>query len=231
MNDIVYFLRDGDNEELRYSLRSVEKNFPHRNVVFYGGKPNGIEPDRYVKCEQTGPTSSWSVRHMIEQACQDDDLTPDFWLFNDDFFIMRPITNFAPRHQGLMIDHIKEVETLHGCATPYTDLMRHQLETLKKFMNPDRALDYTVHMPLLVNRKDALLTMKTFPAEPMFRTLYGNHRQIGGIQVQDCKFGTIREPKDWKTEFLSTSDEAFRSHDIGEYIRSQFPEKSRFENG
>ena len=231
MSDIVYLLREGENDELRYSLRSVEQNFPHDRIIFYGGKPDHIEPDEYIHIEQNQPTAQWNTRMMLELACKNNNISEDFWLFNDDFFVMQKITDLRPRHQGRIIDHINEVETLHGMPTPYTELLRHQLATIKKFMNPENALDYALHMPMLINRKKALLTLQTFPNEPMFRSLYGNHRQLGGIEVRDCKFGTIREPKTMQTEFLSTSDEAFRGADVGQYIREQFKEPSRWEHG
>lgn len=52
MYDIVYFVKESDeNEELRYSLRSL-KNFPHKRVWFYGGCPKGLKPDVHVYVEQ-----------------------------------------------------------------------------------------------------------------------------------------------------------------------------------
>ena len=52
--DIVYFLKDTYyNEELRYSLRSVEENFPHARVVFAGGCPVGFKPDLHIEIEQS----------------------------------------------------------------------------------------------------------------------------------------------------------------------------------
>ena len=55
--DSVYILKDEFNcEELRYSLRSVEKNFPHRFVWFVGGQPKGFQPDRAIKHKQVGST-------------------------------------------------------------------------------------------------------------------------------------------------------------------------------
>ena len=45
--DVVYVLKSNiDPEELRYSLRSVEKNFPHRYVWFVGSQPEGFKPDK-----------------------------------------------------------------------------------------------------------------------------------------------------------------------------------------
>ncbi len=55
--DIVYFVKESaQNEELRYSLRSVEKNFPHRNVWFVGGKPKGLTPDKWHAVNQDRET-------------------------------------------------------------------------------------------------------------------------------------------------------------------------------
>ena len=68
MSDIVYLLREGENDELRYSLRSVERNFPHDRVIFYGGKPDGIEPDEYIHIEQNEPTAQWNTRMKIGRA-------------------------------------------------------------------------------------------------------------------------------------------------------------------
>ena len=54
-NDIVFVLKDKlDTEELRYSLRSIEKNFPHRYVWFVGGQPEGFKPDRALPHKQSG---------------------------------------------------------------------------------------------------------------------------------------------------------------------------------
>ena len=65
-HDIVYILRnDIDSDEIRYSLRSVEKYFPHGKVWFYGGKPAGIEPDEYVKVIQQGASKYAKVTNTL----------------------------------------------------------------------------------------------------------------------------------------------------------------------
>ena len=46
MHDIVYILRNNiDTDEIKYSMRSVVKNFPFNSIWIYGGKPKGIEPE------------------------------------------------------------------------------------------------------------------------------------------------------------------------------------------
>ena len=100
MWDIVYFVKDTQvNEELRHSLRSL-KNFPHNKVWFYGGCPDGLKPDYHIEVEQDQPTKWQNIFKMFKLACSNKDITKNFWLFNDDFFVMKPInyeTNYYCR--------------------------------------------------------------------------------------------------------------------------------------
>lgn len=231
-HDIVYFVKDAsENEELRYSLRSVEKFFPHRNVWFYGGKPEGLNPDRYVEVVQTEDTKWMKVRSMIRKACMNDEISEDFWLFNDDFFIMQPFDeNSPPTYNGELCKHIVRVEERHGQrATDWTVRLRHLVNTLETAHKG--TLNYAVHKPILINRKKALEVLDKFPDEPMFRALYGNYWNIGGVNQGDRKCQVLDFPvetlKKWKT--ISSDDKSFREGTVGQYIRDQFKQKSRFE--
>ena len=229
--DIVYFVKDEPtNEELRYSLRSVEKNMPHRNVWLYGGKPAGLEPDRYVKVAQTQPTKWENVRSMLIQACSNDEITEDFWLFNDDFFIMQPFDeNSEPTYNRELREYIAILEAKYGQITEWTKLLRHLADTLEAAGKG--TLNYAVHKPMLINRKKALEVLLKFPQEPMFRALYGNYWAIGGRNEHDRKVKQVDYPVEkfahWKT--ISTEDASFTSGPVGQFIRKTFVKKSRFE--
>lgn len=230
-HDVVYFVKDEPiNEELRYSLRSVEKNMPHRNVWIYGGKPSGIEPDRHVKTEQTEPTKWERVRSMLIQVCNNDEISEDFWLFNDDFFIMQPFDeNSPPTYNTDLRSHIARLEAKYGCITEWTKMLRHLADTLESAGKG--TLNYAVHKPILINRKKALEVLLKFPQEPMFRALYGNYWEIGGVNEPDRKVKRIDYPVDkfenWRT--ISTEDASFTSGLVGVFIRGSFTNKSRFE--
>ena len=89
--DVVYILKaDIDPYELRYSLRSVEKNFPFRKVWFVCGQPKGFEPDGRIVHKQTGDTKWEKARSSLLKVCASEEITEDFYLFNDDFFVMKP---------------------------------------------------------------------------------------------------------------------------------------------
>lgn len=232
--DIVYFLKQSPtNEELRYSLRSVEKNWQYNEVWFYGGCPEGLKPDHYVLVSQIAPSKYQRVRDMLYQACLNDEITEDFWLFNDDFFVLKPKSeNMPAQYNRTLEDRIEKIEKRHGgVADDYTNRLRHLVKTLKSASKP--TLDYAVHKPMLINRKRMLEVLDKFPDEPMSRALYGNYWKIGGVSKHDMKIRVLNYGKmpmvmkEW--DFLSTSDSSFESGNVGKYLKDKFKEKSRFE--
>lgn len=228
MNDIVYILRQGKNEELRYSLRSVEKNYPHERVIIYGGKPDGIEPDLFIPYAQPGDTKWEKVRKTIELICKNDQLTEDFILFNDDFFIMKPVENPTNYYDGTLAERINSIEgALFGRHSVYSDRLRHLEDTLKR-AGIENPLNYAHHTPMIINREKMLETLKKYPNEPMFRALYGNINQIGGENMPDVKFYQRRQPFPIG-QYASTADESWRQEKIGQIIRGKFAMRSRFE--
>lgn len=232
--DIVYFVKnDPHNEELRYSLRTVEENWKYRDVWFYGGCPEGLKPDKHISVEQNGSTKFENVRDMMRRVCMNDEITEDFWLFNDDFFILKPMPeNYQPQYNGTLYERIVNIENRQGLmATAYTKELRKLATELKKAKLG--CLNYAVHKPMLINRKKMLEVLNRFPGQPMIRALYGNYYKIGGEDKHDMKvelldfekMGMVAE----KWEFLSTSDESFERGTAGRFLRGRFNKRSRFE--
>lgn len=232
--DIVYFVKDcTTNEELRYSLRSVEKNFKYHDVWFYGGCPVNLKPDHHVAVVQSEPSKWERVRAMMMKACENDSITEDFWLFNDDFFILRPVPeDIPPYYNGSIYKQIVKVENRHGMVSnDYTRRLRHLIETLDRAHKGHN--NYGVHKPMLINRKKMLEVLRLFPDEPMSRALYGNYWEIGGVRRKDMKIrvNSYEFMDEVKTQwdFLSTSDESFNGGNVGAFIREKFTNKTRFE--
>ncbi len=225
--DIVYMVKNTtDNEELIYSLRSVERNFPHNKVWFAGGCPIGIKPDERLNFIQVGENKWQKVGNMIARVCKCEEITADFWLFNDDFFVMNPVEDVPPYYHGTLEELIERVERNSGGASPYTDRLRDTIKLLE-----ERGLEtknYEEHIPMLFNRKK-LLDMYKAGIRGAGRSLYGNLYKIGGVERQDVKiFSKDKKPAS-NADFLSTTDVSFSSGKVGEVIRSTFTEKSRFE--
>ena len=225
--DIVYFCREGVNEEFRYSLRSI-KNLPHDKVWVYGGCPSGIHPDTWVSIDQVGGTKWDRVKNMFREVCLNKEISEDFILMNDDFFIMEP-TELPLLHREDLPNHIINIELKYGNRiTPYTYRLRECLKLLRDMGKTEYS--YELHIPFVFNKKKLLKLIEAYPTIHATRSLYGNYYNIGGSHCRDVK--VLRGQPDWKDNwaglFLSTDDESF-DEGVGDYIRKAFPEKSEYE--
>ena len=69
--DIVYIVKNTEyNGELRYSLRSVCKNFPHRNIWIVGNLPKGIKCDYFQPVKQFNNLDKYANVHILMDADQ-----------------------------------------------------------------------------------------------------------------------------------------------------------------
>lgn len=226
--DIVYFVKaSSQNEELRYSLRSVEQNFPHRNVWFIGGCPEGLHPDRQLEVSQNEKTKWENTSKSFKAACENNDISDNFVLFNDDFFVMKPVEFLPYYSDGIIESRIQQLRRHHMHDTLYSSRLMSTVNLLKNAGLP--TVSYAVHFPMVINKHEMLQTFEAFPDGLMWRSIYGNHHHKPAIKVFDCKINDIRKQPDSNWTFLSTQDLTFRSGCVGSYIRKIFTEPSKFE--
>lgn len=224
MYDIVYFVKDTkENEELRYSLRSL-KNFPHKRVIFYGGCPDGLKPDVHIKVEQDQPNKWMNIFKMFKMVCNNKDISEDFWLFNDDFFVMKPVKKGPNYFEGDLYKRVVTLEDKHEGITPYSQQLRYTLQELEGMGCTTK--NYALHVPMLINKTNGRELINIMDG-PMIRCLYGNYFNIGGEEHCDVKIdSTTKEYKD--TEYLSTNDKSFDGV-VGQQIKDRFKDKCKYE--
>lgn len=228
--DVVYLVKNAlFNDELKYSLRSVVENFEYNKVWFYGGRPLGLVPDEYIRCSQ-GENSKWAnTTKMLFKVCRNEDITEDFWLFNDDFFIMKPFTLEHNVTNGTLEDRIKEIEGARGGnGSRYTANLKIAKQLLEEKGLPTK--NYAVHIPMLVNRRKALEALTMFPECPMFRSLYGNYVDEPTIERLDVKKRFITDEISEEEDLVSTEDKTFQIGQAGQFIRDRFRSSSRYEH-
>lgn len=225
--DIVYFVKDGTrNEELRYSIRSVCQNMPFNRIWIFGGCPTNIVPDVRVRVAQTGRTKWDRVRNMYRMVCENKEITDNFIMFHDDFFVMQPTDHLTPLYRCTLDEHINLLEP--SKSTPYSRLLRGCRRTIKG----DVALSYELHTPFIFNKKNLLNVMDTFPNLHALRTMYGNLYYAGqSDKHRDVKIFNIHPDFDYKnSQFLSTDDPIVNvNNDIWRWLQKQFIKKSKFE--
>lgn len=228
--DIVYMVKDAIyNEELRYSLRSVDKNFPHRDLWFVGGKPMYLHPDKQIIINQKGKTKWDNVRNMLKIVAENNDITEDFVLFNDDFFVMKPIASLPAFRYGTIYDLCKRIERKNkGKPTPYTLRLKEMASILERDEKP--TMNFELHVPIILNRNKLLKIIEAYPGIKGTRSLYGNTYLVKQSKImKDVKIFNSKTIPEADSILLSTEDMSFKNGKVGEFIKQQFPFKSRWE--
>lgn len=227
--DIVYFVKESEkNEELRYSLRSVDKNVPHRKVWFLGGKPEGLHPDGWIHVNQNEVTKWENTSLLLKTACQNPEITGDFILFNDDFFVMYPIKEIPYYSDGSLSRRVLSLKIKFHRLTSYSLRLQQTNDMLTKRSFP--TFNYALHYPMIINKKEMLETFEEFPQGLMWRSLYGNHHKKKVSLTKDCKISDrITLPEETQV-YISTKDDVFSGGEVGRFIRERFTESCRFEH-
>lgn len=227
MRDIVYILKDGiTSKELVYSLRSVEKNFPHRYVWFVGGKRAGLKPDRVVYHRQDGPTKWDLIKSSMLEVIKQPELTDEFYLFNDDFFVMKPFEgefiNYADRS---LTERVNDFIEERGAPNRYARTILAARDQLLALGYPE--VNFEVHLPMLFEKGKVEEALKKCTS-PQMRSVYGNITGCRYIERPDVKVNRMEYIPD-DPDFVSTNDNTFAFGNIGKYIRQTFDKRSRFE--
>ncbi len=242
--DILYTVREGDNnEELRYSLRSL-KNIPHNRVFIVGYKPSWVKNVIHIPTEQDDLKYSVTTNNIMD-ACSFSDLSDDFILMNDDFFIMKPMDKINPYHRGEIDDVVELYKKRYDDVSLYVQGMIDTKEYMRE-LGISSSLSYELHIPMVMNRDKFVDMINRFEADlPDVavlhkRTLYGNMYNVGGEQRGDVKIydhnesgwsflrGDFEKLED--LDFISTDDSVFVPESkVYKFITSHFKEKSKYE--
>jgi hypothetical protein len=228
-HDIVYILKDGiQPHELIYSLRTVEKNMPHRKVWFIGGCPEGVRPDVMIKHEQKGGSKWERVRSSLIEICKNPDLSEKFFLFNDDFFVLKERGDkFINYTDGTIARRTKEIIKRSG-RSQYTNALQNL--SMELAHNGHDTISFAVHMPMLINKHNMLSVLQNRKYySPMFRSLYGNVCQVPYIYHKDCKIYDMVTVPDDTWAYVSTTEQSFEFGAVGQWIREKYNKPSRYE--
>jgi hypothetical protein len=209
--DVVYICRSGENEELRYSIRSAVKNLKFDNLWVVGGKP-GWYSGNHIKVDQNKSKYS-NARNNLKAICSSSEISDSFILMNDDFYIINKVDNVPYMHGGLLSDKIKRYEQLTG-GTRYVLMLNKTLSNLSRKLKKD-ILDYELHVPMVME-KEKLLKIVDVP--DFWRSRYGNTFSVGGEEIVDVKVygsGSLMSKSydlnNLKYDYLSSNDDSFEA--------------------
>lgn len=201
--DYAYITRGGQNEELRYSIRSVEKFMPAGEVYLFGEKPNWYI-GKYTRVLQRGHKYD-NARKNLKQICVNDEISDTFVLMNDDFFAIEDVPEIQTYHGGLLKHKIETYQHIRGRGA-YTRLLEKTYKGLRR-MGIEEPLDYELHVPMIMTKSGLESVLET---DMLWRSSYGNINQVGGTRIFDVKvYHDYPYTHQNECPYLSSSDESF----------------------
>ena len=225
--DIVYVCREGDNEELRYSIRSVVKNMSHDNLWVVGGKPDWYK-GKHIPVVQD-KAYFLNAKTNMRTILKSDQISDKFIFMNDDFFVMNPIKEIPYMYSGLLLDKIQYRERQNP-GDLYTRMLLKTYSELYQRSHIKQPLDYELHVPMIFEKEKL---SSVIGSQGLWRSMYGNIYSVGGETFTDTKIYNKDHPLSenivsLESDYLSTEDKVFKDH--LDWFNSKFSKPSKFEN-
>lgn len=232
--DVVYYFQGERSEELKYSIRSVEKNISYNRIFLVGDKPKWFKETRnsiYIESKnlniQKYGLGSVSILHL-KNLIKSDKCPENFLLFNDDFFVLRKINNWVDYYRN-------DIDYNQKALLNYA----YHKKTIRSLSLTVEKKKYNLHIPILINKEkfEELYNIwsKLDNHDIDFRTLYGNMFIKTNNQIADCKIGSNEKQNKIiyenlkNLDFVSTSDDSFKNGEIGKILRKMFNMPSSIE--
>ena len=180
--DVVYVLGSGstwNNNEIRYSLRSIEKYARGvGNIFIVGELPDFLSKGiMHIKADDIfnpNQNADGNIATKVLAACADDRLSDDFLFINDDHILLKPL-------------HLSEMPAFHkGDMNFFPDttwtlnFWRGRLKRTMEVLNQKglTAFHFDCHTPILFNKNKFPQVMSNFPYTEgiglTMKSLYGN---------------------------------------------------------
>ncbi len=231
---VIPYREEKSSEELRYTLRGIAQNLPHRNVVICGDLPDWCQNVIHIPSKSKGVSRFHDVDLKVMDACLDDRISEDFIFFNDDIFVLEPIQSLPDYFKASMAEDISERFKRHRSANIYVKGLRTTDQLLDK-LGYKNNLSFEVHLPMLMNKAkrlevSRLMEGKHKRAYPLFhRSIYGNMFSENRQQHEDVKVNKRDELPPVDAVFLSTLQTHFVDSMVGKHIMSRLKHKCKYE--
>jgi hypothetical protein len=232
--EAVYLLGTGSpyqNEELRYSLRSLDTYaWGITRVILVGECPSWINRDsvEHIPFKEDGP-KDYRIAAKILHICEEKIVTKPFLFCNDDFFFTKPFeaARYPFFYKGDLINE------------PPRTSYQHQLKFTKDYLMQKRlpTKHFDVHTPIIYDpvKFKALKEVWEYSKNTIglvVKSTYANHYYLRGEIYSDIKLKEFVSEKNQQrvrsSNVFSIYDQAWKLG-VFDYLNKQFTKKSRYE--
>lgn len=237
--DLAWIVRPGDNEELRYSLRSVAQNAAglYRRIWIVGSCPEWVTGVEKLPLEPL-PEKFTNIRQSVTAIANNEDVADRLVIFNDDHFLMDPITTWDAWHLGRTSAYV-EARARGGC-TPRTNTWIRAVVQCAEWMRErgyGDILCYESHTPIPFHREALARILDAYTADlgiayPAFYPEAGwgdEGIQAGNSKVRGTDWTELNQKLANPMPWLSSNDASFAEGMIGAFVRGAFRQPCQYE--
>lgn len=222
MIDVLLPLRPGDNEELRFTLRSLETNYlPGVRDLYVIGSviPDWLTGHKFIEGNQYD-TAPANVYDNIRRGCRHLDDRDRVLIINDDFYTLEPVEHFPPAHRCTLDEHLTRIKS--------DGWWRASMTATRDLFGGD-AWSHELHRPIEVDpalMADLLDKYADHDGPIQWRTMYGQHAYDSSTSYRDGKvYGRGHIPLG--VSCISSTDRSFRY--LIPQLSDLLPQPSRWE--
>ena len=247
--DIVYpnVSRFSQWEELKYSIRSLEKNL--RDISFrlfiVGDWPEWLNPLEafHIACEYSGKTPRIDIIHKHLAVIADDRVGEEYFWMNDDIYLVNPVS-YADICLNVAVNNLREARGRMSRQTVWGRDNHRTYDLLKSQNLP--TWNYAAHIPHRFEKKKVSFLIESFrmletplvleqlyynfwfrDMFPYFDTLEVTNNQGFCVNRQDPNIANLEAQL--KVKKYMNNGEGGMGTILKKYLRKLFPEPSSFE--
>lgn len=225
--DIVYPVRrlPEGNSELRYSLRSVTKNLPHRKIWVIGEEIEWLSSlVNRMEMEDEGKAFE-NVNAKLMAAIENPLVSDPFIFMMDDIFVMQKIDEVPYYAIGSSLgERLRRYDEYGSYARDLQDAR----DIL--WFDGKEDIDFEAHSPIIFQKAGLSRILSRWPKSGHRRSLYGNFFKKKPTYVEDFKiYGESDEPEPC-VPYISTCVESWRnSSKVYQIVTGEFDDICEYE--
>ena len=227
-----------NNDEIRYSLRSIEKHLKNYGEIFIiGRKPEWLQNVHFIEYEDLTPYKEKNIFTKTLMACEIKEMSEDFLFFNDDHFLVDDFD--APTFPYFYKCELQRtIQRLNGGK--YKRALTNTFAELYARGKP--LLNFDTHTPIVYNKEKMKSLATMYPWERydvgfVLKSLYANtfdclpiHEYDVKIDQANMEMGKILDIIQGKKVFSIGNNILQPSSDaILKTLNHLYPNKSKYE--
>jgi hypothetical protein len=210
----------GDNE-IRYSLRSIEKHLKgYDNIFVVGELPTFLKNVIHISCPNVQLKPQRSIFNKIMCAVNDERVSENFIHFSDYYYLLKNVyvNDLAYYHNGELSERILKY------GGRYRQAMQNSLDA-------GAVYNYDIHTPFVYSKEQFKnnVASQNWEREYIIKSLYMKDRD--GEYLDDCKVNRSVMFKDLvkMTEGMRFLSSGLLCPAMREFLIRSYPNKSRYE--